>query len=158
MTAISLSQQPDYFLRVPNGVIVHLQSAWQHQRLANTKRALFLDGKALAANSLPIVDTDWLSDRSAQPERVRAFCNSFGIMSSAVLAVKLAEKHFSSDSNLSLVLEDDPDSNQQWLLIEVSVKDRSTDVIQCYRNYTRELGRMVAGERRHLIRLTFYLV
>jgi hypothetical protein len=102
--------------------------------------------------------TDWLAHLSHEPERVKSFCQAQEMTGSALTAVRMAERHFPTGSKIALSVETDPESDGEWLVVDVAVPTRAGDALQSYDRFIREWAMVPNGLARERISLTFSLV
>src|SRR4051794_501145 len=63
---------------------------------------------------------DWLSEISAEPNEVRRICNTPQAIESLQSVVGMARRHFVVGSRISARVEQDPESDAEWVLIDVA--------------------------------------
>ncbi len=99
-----------------------------------------------------------MSEIAVEPERGQIFCGSPHALNWARETAELAQRCFPVDCEVSFTLEQDPESEVQWLLVDVAVKQNATDVLGCYRRFTAQWIEQMPSEVRSLIRVTFHVV
>jgi uncharacterized protein (TIGR02996 family) len=102
---------------------------------------------------------DWLTEYADDPDAVRRFCSHHRILAPARSAVDTARQCFPPDSHVSIRLERDPESDAEWLVVDVAVKrGQSFRPIESHRRFVQQWAMTTRSEARDLIRLTFHRV
>lgn len=99
--------------------------------------------------------TDWLSAHTDQPDQVRQFLTERGILSGAVNVVGIAERTFPGNRRVSLAVEQDPESDAKWLVVDVNANGSPEDALASYDRFIKEWSRYPDPNARQLINLTF---
>ena len=88
---------------------------------------------------------------------VRQFCRTHGIEDEAGEAWELVKSHFPSDSTISLRVDDDPETDGEWLVFDVSSSAPVDTVLHCYDAFLTEWTAAAPPEVDKLIRVTLNL-
>jgi hypothetical protein len=91
-------------------------------------------------------------------DRVRDFCSRHGIEQEAQAALEMAQRHF-PDSAISARIESDPESEAEWLVLDMEVSEKSA-VLESYDRLIQEWvssASISASSRDHFC-FTFHLV
>jgi hypothetical protein len=115
--------------------------------------------RAFFPEDLPIeiILTDKLSYYSSDPDEVRRFCLQNHILSSAEKAIEVAERCFASN-RLSVQVEKDPESEEEWLIIDVDVRGEVKDVLAAYDTFKTEWLFLAGSYGQSLIRVLYNIL
>lgn len=139
-------------------------------RLAQLNPSEYLDSGNSTISRLGLRNVLWSNESSAasssrppqSPARsvlitdeVLAFCSQRKIFPHFKQALQLAQQSFSDLRNITVKTENDPESDDEWLLIVVQVHGEISNVLEMYDAYTRGLVRAVPWPARDNIRLIY---
>jgi hypothetical protein len=100
---------------------------------------------------------DWLADYASEPDAVRSFCQTLGILTDLQAGIRLVETCFPSRKSLAVKLTQDPETDAEWVEIETFVYATIPEALDAYRRYIKEWVRAVSPNQRAKIRLAYYL-
>jgi hypothetical protein len=113
----------------------------------------------------PAADTDaqLLSEQFGAPREVDirlsqeavTFYQANDLEKQLQTAINLTRRCFPSLVSLSAVAERDPDSNEKWIALVVTLTGSAGDVVSAYNNYSAEWVASVPSPQRYMIRLSF---
>jgi hypothetical protein len=86
------------------------------------------------------------------------FCRQHDILTRLPVALALVEQCFSSIQGLELVSEEDPETGEVWLVIDVTVHNEINEVLAQYDTYTDQWVAAVPWPDRSKIRLAYNIV
>lgn len=86
------------------------------------------------------------------------FCSQEAILQYLFIAVDLIERCFSSVQKLELQREQDPDTEEEWLVFEVIIQGEVDDVLGDYDKYTDAWVSLVPWPERSKIRLSYHII
>lgn len=89
---------------------------------------------------------------------ILSFCRRQDILQYLQPAFDLIESSFSSSEELSLQLEEDPDTEEKWVVLDVSVQGEVEKILDEYQSYTSHWVSKVPWPERNKIRLSYNLV
>ena len=133
----------------------------------------------LYASGERVLSLDWILDRyttpaeatiDAAPARlgvkrlgvknlgsdVISFCRRRNLTDSLMLALELVLRHMGPLSPIEVTVERDPESDEDWLTLDVKVEER--DVLERYMRYGDEWERSVGADQAGSIRLSFEVI
>jgi hypothetical protein len=88
----------------------------------------------------------------------KEFCQRHGVLQYIPEALKIIKCSFSNINTIYTELLQDPDSNEQWLVINVEVKGEIEDILDMYDKYTGEWVSRVPWPQRGKIRLSYIII
>lgn len=86
------------------------------------------------------------------------FCLNKGILRYLGVAGSLVEKHFPTIQELYMAPEQDPESGEEWINLEITIKGDMEEVLTNYDSYTDEWILAVDWPERNNIRLSYNVV
>lgn len=96
-----------------------------------------------------------------QPEvslEVRRFCAKHGIEQYLSSTIELVKSCFEDIRELYLEIEEDPETGEEWLSINVTVAGTIEEVLASYEQYTSRLLSRVPWPQRSKFRLSYNIV
>lgn len=84
---------------------------------------------------------------------VRAFCQRHQLLNDLTRAIELAKQCFSMVGDPVVVLEQDPEDGEWYLVLEIRVAGEEHECIQAHRRYIRSWANSTPWPAVHLIRL-----
>jgi hypothetical protein len=96
-----------------------------------------------------------IAAEAIDPDAVRAFCLRHGSLVDLQAALRLIATIFPPRKSLTVKTSSDPESDAEWLLIEMIVEATPDEALDCYRRYVKELVRSIPPERRANVRLAY---
>jgi hypothetical protein len=96
--------------------------------------------------------------RRKLPPEVLPFCTKEGISHYVLIAIDLIERNFPEVDKVEMQVEEDPETGEKWLLIEIVAHGRLEEVVENYNRYTECWISSVPWPERHKIRLSFAIV
>ena len=93
-------------------------------------------------------------DLTLGPEVV-AFRDREGLGEELATAIELVGKHFKLLADLVVVLEQDPELDREYLVIEATTRGRTMEVVAAHGSYAREWASRVAWPKSEKIRLNY---
>ncbi|HKZ18010.1 MAG TPA: hypothetical protein VJ161_11185, partial [Geobacteraceae bacterium] len=100
---------------------------------------------------------DRLADINLSREE-KEFCNRNGILQYIPVASELIKRHFSNIQRIDSEILHDPDTEEQWLVINVQVKGEIEDILNMYDQYTGEWVSSVPWPEREKICLSYIII
>lgn len=91
---------------------------------------------------------------SQDHDRVRTFCHDHGILDAAAQAIALAKECFKPEE-VAIQIEGDPESDGEWLVIDVTVRGEVREVLDAYRHYKNRWHTSTPWQQRRRIRLVY---
>jgi hypothetical protein len=91
------------------------------------------------------------------PEIVE-FCSRERITSYLPTAVNSAEKNFPTISELKIEVEQDPETEEEWLVLNVAIRGEVDEVLNNYDNYVNYWVSTVPWPERQKIRLLYNII
>lgn len=88
----------------------------------------------------------------------KEFCKRYGVLQYIPVALEIIKRSFLDIQNIYTELLQDPDTDEQWLVINVEVKSEIEEVLDMYDNYTREWVSEVPWPEREKISLSYTFV
>ena len=88
----------------------------------------------------------------------KEFCNRNGIRQYIPVASELIKRHFSNIQRIDSEILHDPDTEEQWLVINVQVKGEIEDILNMYDKYTGEWVSSVPWPEREKICLSYIII
>ena len=95
------------------------------------------------------------ADLSPEVER---FCAAQGLLSHISVALDLVRRCFPCDHEPTLQTEQDPETGEEWVAIDIRVRAETTDFLERYDRYTDEFVARIPWPRRDKIRLSYQLL
>lgn len=108
--------------------------------------------RGVALVSVPIL---YQRQRYEIPPQILIFCGKKGILAHLMTAVRLVENTFSSIKQLSFEIQQDPETEEEWITISVVLTGEIQKILREYSQYTRSLVATVPWPQRDLIRLAY---
>ena len=93
----------------------------------------------------------------AAPLSVRAFVHAHELTEHLASAIQLAEVAFPAGSTLSLRVEEDPESEGKWVVMDWGVRATVDEAVGAYRRFIDEWTALAPPWVGGLLRVTFYL-
>ena len=97
------------------------------------------------------------TDLQLSPESI-SFCTKERILKYISVAVTLIKRNFGAIDEIKMEAEIDPETGEEWLLIEISVQGRVEEVLDKYERYISEWVSVVPWPERHKIRLSYNII
>ena len=94
-------------------------------------------------------------DRSTVSPDVLRFCHQNDILRYFLIAIDLVKKSFPTLRDLQFQLEKDPETEDEWLSLEVTIQGEVDDILIYYDNYTRQKVSLIPWPKRDKIRLSY---
>ena len=91
------------------------------------------------------------------PEDVSRYCAAHQLTPYLETALRLAEEAFAPVQRLQITLEADPETGEEYLVIEVAMGDRGDRVLEQKKRYTRAWVQAAPPDIRRHIRLAYDL-
>jgi hypothetical protein len=106
---------------------------------------------------LPVADSgDWLKTYAgADAEFILEFCQQKGILEELRTATELANECFPSRRSLRIFLDDDPDEDGQWIVVEVTTEQDVDDFLNAYNGCISLWAKTIPTEGVAFIRLSY---
>jgi hypothetical protein len=109
--------------------------------------------------SVTVAVPDWLLPHSDRPEEILAFARDHtGILGHLRVALDAVQRHFPSRSKLEVRLEDDPEIQGEWLVIEVTVTDNVDRCLDAYNRCVLDWAKSLPPEALTVLCLTYQLL
>lgn len=90
-----------------------------------------------------IATSDVVAEYGEDPQALRAFCESKGIVAEAAFAVELAKRCFPKAVKISLAMDFDPDEDEEYVALDVRPPRTVDEVVEWYHTFSREWTRSV---------------
>ncbi len=91
-------------------------------------------------------------------DEVRAFCRSHQLLDKLGRAIELARQHFSIVGDPVVRLEQDPEVDEQYLVLEIRVSGDEDRSIQAHKDYNRAWANSTRWPEAHMITLFVNLI
>jgi hypothetical protein len=91
------------------------------------------------------------------PQDVAAFSWKHGLSEKLDIAVELINQAFPEAESVSVGMEQDPESDQRWIMVEAVVRGPAGDIRLRHREYVRRLLKLLPWPMSTLIRTTYTL-
>lgn len=88
------------------------------------------------------------------PDEVAAFCRRQCLEPYVQMASDLVKKCF-SPQEIAFEMEVDPETGEDWLVVNITVQGNRQDVLAAYRSYSYEWVRSVPWPQRNLICVSY---
>ena len=75
---------------------------------------------------------DWLADYAANSEHVKQFCEEHGLALSVNRMVGLVKENYPDHCRITLSVESDPDSDEEWLEVGIEGSGTPEDFLRRY--------------------------
>jgi hypothetical protein len=99
---------------------------------------------------------DWLGQYGFDRLAIRSFFDRHGHHGELLRsAVSLVERVFSPSGRLVLKVREDPEFDDEWLVIDVVVKGTVDEAFEAYREFVREWVAVSAPDLRSIIRVAY---
>ncbi|MCG3112568.1 MAG: hypothetical protein MCM46_12205 [Candidatus Manganitrophus sp. SB1] len=134
---------------------------------------VYVHVRKVEASALPVVRgiSSWLSSgllvhvpvyyqvlqREVSIEALR-FCKERGILQFFPIALRLIEKFFSPVNQVSFEIEEDPETEEEWLAINITVSGEVSQILDKYDQYTDSWISAVPWPERVLFRLSYNIL
>lgn len=89
------------------------------------------------------------------PQEILHFCSRQGILEYLPPAMELIEKSFPSIQGLHLEQEQDPETGEEWLTINFTLRGQPNEILDSYDKYTDEWVSLVPWPERDKVRMSF---
>ena len=86
------------------------------------------------------------------------FCLRNGIWQYLTVAIGLIEECFPSIRQLRLQTEEDPETGDEWLVLDITIEGEVDEVLDNYDNYTDRFVSSVPWPKRDKIRLSYNMI
>ena len=100
--------------------------------------------------------TDWLSAYSSDPEVLDRFCAGRDLIPHLKDAIGLARRAFPGYSRLSLQVQKDPESEDEWVDVNVVVGANDSQALEHYEQWVTDWVQATGPEAHDVIHLTFH--
>jgi hypothetical protein len=91
-------------------------------------------------------------------EEATAFCEVHSLKGHLLKAVELAKKYFSSLAAITADVEQDPESDEKWITLIVTVSGTADSILASYNDYSSEWVSSVPSPDRYAIRISFNII
>lgn len=89
---------------------------------------------------------------------VKKFCEGHGIQRYLQSAISLAKEYFPFIQELTLEVEGDPESNEEWVTIDITVEGNIEEIIENYDNYISKFISIIPWPEREKIILSYNII
>lgn len=161
----SLEEERGYFIEVNTNTLLTLKNASSivivntAEAYTNVTHGLSSEWKSFTGNMLLVCATlyeskDWIRHVSVEikvpkkvsytvddrvegieSEEVKRFCEEHGLMQYLISAIDIVRKCFPTIQELFLEKEEDPESGEEWIVIDITVGGEIEEVLENYNNY-----------------------
>lgn len=111
---------------------------------------------------MPGVESPTLSQHGTSEALVSAelldFCSRQGLLPYLPVSVELAKACFSSIQDLHLQQEHDPETGEEWLVIDIVIRGDEEQILNAYDRYTDLWVSAVPWPERNKIRLSYNII
>jgi hypothetical protein len=87
-------------------------------------------------------------------QEAEGFCETNGLEKQLQMAIDLAKKCFPSLGRLSADVEHDPDSDDKWITLVVTLTGIADEILSACNNYSSEWVACVPSSQRYMIRVS----
>jgi len=108
------------------------------------------------AHSVPVMLVSTGAAVTAVSKEVAMFCVREGLLQSLLWALEIAAESFPEALSSDVGLEEDPEGDDQWVSLGVTVKGDEPDVSERYNGFTEQWVARVPWPERDRIRLCYY--
>ena len=91
-------------------------------------------------------------------EEVIGFCYKHQLLNHLQIALRIAANSFSHLKNINIVVEHDPEVDDEWLTITAQLPGEITEVLDMYDNYSGKVVDSIPWPVREKIRLIYDIV
>jgi hypothetical protein len=92
------------------------------------------------------------------PQALADFCLRHKIQGYVQVAIDLVKRHFQAVSEVHLQPEVDPDTGEEWLVVDLTTEGDIDEILACYDKYTNHWVSSVPWPERNKIRLSYDIV
>ena len=86
------------------------------------------------------------------------FCLKNNLLNYLRIAVDLIKDSFSKHKNISFSLEGDPETDEEWISLNIDVEGDIESIFEEYQNYNKNVIKNIPWPERDLIRLNYHLI
>jgi hypothetical protein len=138
--------------RVAGSYLTHFADVTSH--IANAMRNFALAEGSKATN-IPLKFNVFNASLSSDIVR---FCLQMGILHYLYIAIDLLQKCFPTIKKLQPQIEKDPETEEEWLILDISLEGEVDTILDDYNSYTDKWVSSVPWPERQLIRLSYDIV
>ncbi len=91
-------------------------------------------------------------------DEILRFCFRHYIVKHLRPIISLIEKSFPAFQEPCLEIEEDPESDEEWLTIDITVEGEVDEILECYNNYITAFVSSVPWPEREKIRLSYNII
>ncbi len=158
---LKLQSSKAYSLERTSPIVNILSKIWVNWAIGLTWWGMDID-RIHRTSTFDITSSDLVEDfvqieRQISPE-ILQFCSQNGILQSLPVAIDLIERHFPSNDKLDLYLEHDPETEEEWLVLDLTLRGEVDEVLDNYDKYTDHWVSSVPWPQRHKIRLVYNII
>jgi len=89
---------------------------------------------------------------------VLQFCHREGVFQYLLIAIELAQKHFPSIYGKQIELEQDPDTGEEWIILDVTIDGEVAKLLKNYDRYTDDWISSVPWPERTKVRFSYNII
>lgn len=93
----------------------------------------------------------------AQPQ-AREFCEKHDLEAAICLARDLIRSSFQNADNLNLQTESDPETGEEWIVIDFTVTGDITQILKEHEQFTRQWTTSAPPDKKGLVRIEFNIL
>ncbi len=86
------------------------------------------------------------------------FCSEHGLLSYIPVAMELIERCFPSLQELHLLHEQDPETDEEWLVLDITLQGDEKQILEAYDRYTDSWVVAVPWPAQQKVRLSYNIV
>jgi hypothetical protein len=105
---------------------------------------------------------DWLfflgPPKSRLSHDALAFCLRQRLLRPLLIAIDLIKQYFPKVQDLHLQLDQDPETGDEWLVLDITVQGEVDDVLESYEAYTSQWVSSVPWPQRDKLRLSYNII
>jgi hypothetical protein len=94
--------------------------------------------------------------RPEMTPEIDAFCLRLGVRKHVPIAIQIVEESFSSARELALEREQDPETGEEWLVLDLTISGGVDDFLREYDQFTEKKVRMIPWPEVLKIRLSWH--
>jgi hypothetical protein len=129
------------------------------ERRTLSERIRKLQDKIKLTNSDDVVEASLDLDEDSGPSAdLLDFCSQQGTLPHLSVALDLIEACFSSIQNLCLQPEQDPETGEEWLVLDITIQGDEEQILDAYSRYTDRWISTVPWPERNKIRLAYNII
>lgn len=99
----------------------------------------------------------WIFYKKEVDDNILKYCKENGIDGYIQIVKEIVENTFSNIKDIEMCIEEDPEIEEDYLLIKIRVEQEVKEALDSYERFVKEFVEEVPYPERNKIRLTYYL-